>query len=233
MKFKLINFIFFLIFSTSYGQKKYTVKELFDKVEKFYKNEKYYSYTSIYKFYEDESSKVPKESKKGIILKKNKVSYQKLDGVEMIDLGNYNIVINESSKTFYLSTIAADEKKSPIALKTLLKMFDVTKVSSNADSWICELLAVKKRGSQFKKLTIYISKQNYSIRKQVFLLLTSKNGSSNLQNVKKARIEIVYSKNRANPIHENLITNRNSYFTIINEKVTVNKKYSKFQLLTL
>ena len=229
-----LTFIFlFAFFNLCTAQKNMTVEKVFDRVEAYYKNASYYSYTSTYKYYENKLSNKVKETKTGIILKKNKVNYQKLDGVEIVDFGDYNVMINHSTKTFYLSSISETEKKSPIALKYFLSLFDVKKITTDPNFWICRLIAQKKQGTQFREMTIYISKKDYSIVKQIFIMRTGAIDTKAKLTATDAKLEISFTKNKLNPVKDDQLVKRANYFSVKNKNLTVNKKYSKFQLLTL
>ena len=230
---KYFKIIFALLFVTnvSFSQKKGDVKSIFDEVEIYYKSQKYYSYTSQYKFYENSTTKKDIERKSGIILRKDNVSYQKMDMMESLNFGDYTISINHKEKIFQLSKLKNDD--SPVALKSYLKNLASKKIIADKDYWICELTPDKLGASQYEKIRFFINKKDFSLYKQICYMYGDQEIEKNKKKIKiiNPRLEIELIKKEKNFEKDTQLIKKSNYFSIVGKKITLSKKFQKYKLI--
>ncbi len=222
----------FLFSSSVFSQEKWSVVSLFDKVEKQYQTRNYYSYVSDYKFYETNNSKKIVESYSGAIIKKDKVSYQMVNNIEFVDFGDYNVMVSQEEKIVQVSKI--EKNDSPIALQSFLKVYPNRKISENKLFWICELSSKKLTQSPFEKVSIYISKKDFSISKQVFYVQGEQEYELNNKKIKlvNPRLEIVFTEKAKDLERDTQRLSQANYFSISNKKINLSKRFKTYKLIT-
>ncbi|RTY91781.1 hypothetical protein [Flavobacterium sp. GT3R68] len=232
VRYLLLYFSFLCIGAPAFSQQKWTVAQLFHKVEQHYENLKVYHYVSAYSFYENTNSKIPIEKKSGLIIRKNNVIYQKLTGIESINFGDYNVVVDNGEKKIQI--VKNKSSTSPLILNSYLNFFPTKKIIQNPDYWICELSADKALlTSQYSRIRFFIAKKDFSLLKQVFYMNGTQEFKKNNKTVKinDPRLEItLLDRSDAKSVTPSLI--RSDYFTIKDKKIKPSKRFATYKLIT-
>ncbi|RXR21249.1 hypothetical protein EQG63_04740 [Flavobacterium amnicola] len=225
--------LLFLITTSLFSQVKSSVSNLFDKVEQYYGVEKDFCYSSHYKLFQNTSSNIVVDEYDGQTIKKGKTIYQKINATESISFEDYIVTVSKKDKT--IAVVKATSKKSPMALKSLLKMCNKEKVIENKKYWICELSSDKQHQKQFQKISIYINKKDYSLYKEIFYT----NGIQEIEKNKKKsvlknpRFEIFYKNNILSYKDKSDLLRKEYYFSIKNKKIIPASRFKKYKLITL
>lgn len=221
-----------LITTSLFSQAKPSVISLLDKVEQFYGSEKDFCYSSNYKLFQNASSTVIVDEYAGQTIKKGSTIYQKINATASISFDNYVVTVSEKDKT--LAVAKTTSKKSPMVLKSLLKMCNKEKVIEDKKYWICELSSDKQHQKQFQKISIYINKKDYSLYKEIFYT----NGIQEIEKNKKRsvlknpRFEVFYKNNMLSYKDKSDILSKEYYFSIKNKKIIPANRFKKYKLIT-
>jgi outer membrane lipoprotein-sorting protein len=229
-----LSLLLILLCLNSFGQQKLDVKEIFTKVENFYKDKNDYSYLSTYKLFENKSSSKTVDEYFGEIIKKDKVTYQKINKVTFVSFDHYNISVNDLEKTIVIVKAKAASKSMPIVLASLLKICDKNKVIEDKNYWICELLSENVNQKQFTKIYIYVNKNDFSIYKQVFYAIGNQQVEKNKKLIilRDPRLEILYVQNNKVKNSAEHMT-EGYYFSVKNKKIKPSRRFTKYKLTIL
>lgn len=223
---------FFLIlsFKRLYSQDIKTVKDLFNKVEQAYNQRSSYSYDLEYTLYQNASSKKVVETYKGMVLKTQNGTYQKVGHVEFVDFGDQNVMLNHNDKIFQVSSVS--NKNYPMILKMYLEMFSVHDLKEQAGTYICSLSNTQLRPTAFQSVVIYINKNDYSIKKQEFFFMGKKEFTKDEKPISLSdpKLEITFVSRKINQATDVRLTQKSSYFTIKNNQIVSSNQYKTYKL---
>ena len=229
---KVIFLIIIGSYTLTFCQTNVSVEAILKKAEKYYAAENEYSYITAYKFFESEKSNISIENKQGAILRLNNVNYQKMDFTETFNFGNQAMVIDNKSKTVYITKNVP--KESVFSFASYLKNFPKKKIILHPDYWICEMAISKNALSQYYKIRFYIDKKDFSLYKQVFYIsgnqeIESKGKKINLVN---PRLEIILRKKTPNSLEDRMRIKKDNYFTLNKGKIVVSNKYKNYKVIS-
>lgn len=211
---------------------KISMESVFAKSEKFYSGNDYYSYYSRYKIFENKQSNKIVQEYSGIVLKKNKVSYQMMNKVKAINFGTYSMVIDEETKKIQVSQVVNDN--APIAISSYLKLFSKHRVINDPTYFVYYLFHSTAQ-KQLEGVTLYIDKTDFSIHKQIFYLTGSQELKKNNTVIKivNPRLEVTYFKREKNLLKDEKMIRQSNYFNISNNKINLAKGYKTYNLTLL
>lgn len=229
MSFKTIILPIFFIISGFLP--KDDVEKLFDDVEKKYSQMAYFSYTSTYNVYEESNRSKSIEKTTGIFLKKNKVSYQKVETNEIIDFGDYTFIADHENKLVSISK--KDQETQFISLKSLLPLFKNRELIVKGDTKICVLKAGKFNQLPYDKVEIYIDNKTNELKKQLFYFSGKKEYKEKGKTVTVLHpvLEVAFSVRIKNDTKDNQLINKSNYFSITKNKIVLVNKYKNYKLI--
>lgn len=232
MNSKKITYLFLLFFSLAYSQEKLSVSQILKKTSEYYAKNDYLSVTTKYTLFTDYTTKIPETEYSGMIVRKGNVEYYKIYKTEFIDFKDVSLKINHEQKAVAIQRVKNANDNSPLEINQYLKGFNY-KLESKKDEYIC-YLTPSARISQimFHKIVLYISKTDYSIKKQIFFMIEKmdskdKNGK-NKQTV--PRLEVVFTARKKIPKEDAFLLNRDNYFTEKGQNITMSKKLASYQI---
>ena len=227
--------IFFLCICVSvFGQSKLlTVAEVLSKTEAALKNNKYITFNTKYTMYSDYTSNKIYEQYSGVFLKKETASYVKIKNTEFIAFDNYGLKINNDEKALQIRKDAgAVFEESPLSVTSFLKVFENKTMKTDNEYYICELKPGKISQVMLSKVVIYVRKSDFSITKQ--LLYYVEKMESKDKNGKKIftvpRLEITFSTRVKDIKKDDLLLNKDTYFTINKNDITVSKRFAGYKI---
>jgi hypothetical protein len=224
--------LLFLCSNTFLGQTKMSVPLLLEKVNQTYAENKDISYTTAYFIYKERNSKEVVDQYSGATINQGNIQYQRLNQSEYVNFGDCFVSIDHKEKKILVAN--QSRKKEISSVTSMLKLFDKSKLSQDKNYWICEL-ASKGNGNQYDKLIIYISKQDFSLHKQLFYIIGSQEIVKNKKNImlKNPRMEILFTKKNQNTASDELMLSMSYYFKMKNKKVILSSRFKKYKLITL
>jgi hypothetical protein len=226
-------FLYFLCNTSLFAQTKESVKSLFEKMDHYYSNNKNYSYTSEYFVYENETSNNVADHYEGVLIKKGTVNYQKVNNTEFVNFSDYRVSIDNKEKKIF---ITKSPKENIQSLSGLLKIYNKSKLEQDKEYWICELSTDKAgNNKQFEKIIVYINKDDYSLHKQLFYTIGSKEVIKNKKTtlLKNPRMEILFKKKKEIESNQATMLSKDYYFSLNKKKFTLSKRFKEYKLITL
>jgi hypothetical protein len=234
VKNKFYGFMFLFIFSGLYAQQeKTTAMQVIKKATEVYNKQEYLSYNSKYALYLDNTSQKIYEQYNGVVLKKNNINYFKIKNTEFIAFKDYDIKINHDEKAIVIENGATNEmQESPMSLDNYLKGFDSKLILTNKEFFICELTPAKISQVMLSKIVIYIRKTDYSIAKQsLFFIEKMESKDAKGKTIYTApRLEISFKPRNKDSKRDDLLVNKENYFTEKSSQIIVSKRLSAYQL---
>lgn len=207
------------------------VEKLFDDVEKKYNQMSYFSYTSNFNVYEENNETKSIEKTTGIFLKKNKISYQKVENNEIIDFGDYTFIADHENKL--VSINKKDEQTQFITLKSLLPLFKNREIILKNENKICVLKAGKINQLPYDKVEVYIDKKTNELKKQLFYFSGKKEYKQKGRKVVALNpvLEVTYTIRQKNEVKDNQLIAKANYFSIQKNKIVLANKYKNYKLI--
>jgi hypothetical protein len=229
MSFKVILLpIFFILYGFL---PKDDVEIIFDTVEKKYNQMSYFSYTSTYNVYEENNRTKSIEKTTGLFLKKNKVSYQKVESNEIIDFGDYTFIADHENKLVSISK--KDQETQFITLKSLLPLFKNRELLIKGENKICVLKAGKLNQLPYDKVEVHIDKKTNELKKQLFYFSGKKEYKQKGRKVIALNpvLEVSYSVRPKNDAKDNQLIAKTNYFSMQKNKIVLANKYKNYKLI--
>lgn len=227
-------FMFLSVISRLYcQQEKMTAIQVLKKATQVFEKQDYVSNNSKYVLYLDYTSKKAYEQYNGIVLKKNNVNYFKIKNTEFVAFKDYGVKINHDEKAIVIENGSTNEmQESPLSLDNYLKGFDSKLILTNKEYFICELTPAKISQIMLSKIVVYIKKTDYSIAKQT-LFFIEKMESKDAKGktiYTTPRLEISFNPRIKDNKRDDLLVNKENYFTEKGNEIIVSKRLSAYQL---
>lgn len=221
MSFKKIFFSFFVLTAINcYTQELNKVKEIFDKVENYYKNQSQFSYNINYKFFKDKKSVKPNETYQGMIIKLNNVNCQRMKDIDMLDFGSKSVVVNHRDKVLNITDVK--NVNYPVLIKAYLNIFTKYKIIEEKDRYTCVLSDDTYNNTKIKSIKVFVNKTDYSLQKQEFQFLGEESDAP--------KLEVVFTKRKIEASDYELVKKSN-YYQNNGSKINAAGKYKNYQLV--
>ncbi len=150
------------------GQDLEVLKSAFAKSTEYYEQQDSYALEMVCTFYEDTSISLPDEKLTGKFIKSRENYYSKIDQTETIySNGEYVKINHEERALLYGKTNLSSQSKVPIALEPLLDLCDNVLIVPDDNAFVFEIDLKKNLGLSYSKVRLELSKQTYTIKKQI------------------------------------------------------------------
>lgn len=236
MIFKYIALVLTLISGCIWAQKNdEKVIQILNKTTQTYNKATYISFDTQYTLYKDFVTKKIYESYNGFFVKKNGTTYLKVKSTEFITFKDCSLKINNEQRGILYSKNSNNEMDSPMAVLSALDGLDSKITEENGQQYVCELRPKKISQLMFHKIVLYINKKDYTLVKQCFYYvekMESKNDQGKAEYTV-PRLEITFRHRNKNEKKDELLVNKNNYFTVKGNTLVFSKKLSAYKLYKL
>ena len=233
---KTITILFFL--TGCFIVKAQDLETVMSKVINTYTAIDSYSINMNYTLYSDSISSVKKDELKAEFIKNGENYYMKMKDTEMIFTNYFMIKISHPEKIILYS-------KTKIAINDILKSqnpfvefsnyFNSKKMIDKKNYWECSFSNPKNNQLPYNKIVLQISKQDFSVLKQIYFFNKSveKQFNSNAKKGSNERLEIVQTSFNDSFIAPDNLFSLKKYLTQINDDKYKASSYIKdYQILT-
>jgi hypothetical protein len=166
-KISIIVFTILFNFCNAQGDKE-RIKSIFTEAKKKHDSEIMFKMNMIYTLYATPTTKVKSEEYSGVIVKKNKMFYSRVDKSEKVILDNFQIKVDFDAKLMQINKVDKRDDNE-LAINSLIEMinnFKDFKLDSDSNFWICSLSTGKLTMVPYHKIIVYINKLDNTIYKQ-------------------------------------------------------------------
>lgn len=223
----------FVIFGSLGQESKITAFEILKKATETYTNSKSISFNTTYNLYLDYKTTMVHEKYTGFVLKKNNINYFKVKNTEFVVFKKYGVKVNHDQKALIIGEKNSQFEKSPLSLIDYLKGFKYRLINANETTYNCELTPANKISQMMiSKVILSIKKSDFSLAKQTIFFaenMESKNKQGKLIE-SMPRLEILFTKRNKNDKLDNYLILQDNYFTLVNSKLVVSPRFSKYKL---
>ncbi len=226
-----IYILFFLSSTVLFSQ---SLDDILKKVEDKYSTQGNFKVAMRYKLFKGDTSTVLIEEYKGLLIKKGKNTYSKINNTEIIAANDFYVKVNHDEKAMLFSAVSGENSaEQQFDLKSLLDLFDKGKIKDNGNEWECELIAKMFSQVPYSKVILVIKKEDYSMSKQIFYYLSLIDFSKKrgVEDFDIARLEVEYNNFLKVSSLDNAFFNKNNYIKIINKKVLPVGKYKTYEII--
>lgn len=203
---------------------------VFEKVQDTYKNCKNMSVDVTYSAYEDDSYTIPKEQRKGRLLKKGNKIFNDQGNLILVQDSKYRVTIQLERKMIKVdSPINIGNEDIDANLTLILKKATKVESTENEKTFIFRLY-YENLYLNYKQIDIYINKNSYFIEKTVYKL---KQVNEELEDETtrqySPRLEMEYKNYKTKDISD-VLFDTSVYVTESGGKISGNGKYSTYRL---
>lgn len=235
MKGKLLSILIFTI-SIAFSQEgdKKRITDIFNKTAQVYNSASIFQSSMKYSLYPTYTSKNSSEQYSGIAIKKDKEYYSKIGETEIISLSSCQIKVDNESKLMqYIKSEKQTKENSVVEIKSYLTNFSTYAISSNEKEWICTLSTPSFSMIPYTKVVVHINKENYTISKQIFFLITTQKYKTKEGVIKEdyPRVEIVFNEFKTKDVIIGSLFSIQNYLSIDKNKVSPSNKYKGYKIV--
>ncbi|WP_299883974.1 hypothetical protein [uncultured Lacinutrix sp.] len=207
--------------------------DVFNKSQAQFVDNSDYKVALEYTLYRNKKEPITIDKYLGVLIKKDKDTYVKINTTEMLTTGSTFIKINHKQKAMEYTTINDNTLiQNPIAIENYLKYFATKKMSIEDNSITCVLTVPKLTQLPYGSITLTFNKQTYSLQKQTIELVTPgriKDEKGEYNNSRKF-LEIKIKKVEDHPVIGNEL-NIDSYVDTNSSQLQPIKKYNSYRLI--
>ncbi len=144
-------------------------KEILTKVQQAYNKVASQQIEVTYAMHRGLTGNTITESYTGTMIKKGAVSQFKVFNSEIIKFPNFQLIIDHEVKEvrYTNNKNGGGEMHTPLDIKSFLKIYDKTQITTDNGNWICEMVSTQKNPQNpYGKVKLYIDPTTYFIKKQ-------------------------------------------------------------------
>jgi hypothetical protein len=233
---KYVITIFFLTASSGFSQTlnwtDITMEELSDKfiqTNQWYTQNTTYSFDITYDSYENYTTSVPVEEKKGVFVKKDESFFSILMGIVTIQNDQQKITVDSANK--YITVNGADKSISQaVNVNEYLNYLKFSERMSKKDMGNTTIYRVDLgRAAQIKAYELTIDNEGYVVRIVYYYVLPT-NGSTPAEK-SKPRLEISFSNINLKPNVNNIDFSGRNYITSDGQKISAASGYQSYKII--
>ncbi|NUY82702.1 hypothetical protein HUK80_17500 [Flavobacterium sp. MAH-1] len=194
------------------------------KASQVLKSKKEVSYNVQYTSFAGIDSKEIMENYRGMLLKKDGVTYYKIKQTEVVSFSDYAVKVSNDERAIQITKNGKVEQ--PIDFEAYLTVFDARFGKSTPDVWVCELVPKKVTQLPLGKAVVYINKKDYSVTRQILYIANTIEYENRLV---QPRLEVVLSPRKIVPA-DNKLVQKSNYFTVSGNDIRLAKRFIKYKL---
>lgn len=223
-------FFFFCFSVVGLSQSTETVEHVFIKLNEKYGRSNNYSLTTSYRLYKGHDSGILSEHYIGRLYHSNEGTYQKVKNTEYISTDNYSLKVNHDEKAMVLDK--GINRSFFEEYNSALKACSSFELEEKTNNWIVSLFFYGPSNLPFYKLTITVNKSSYDL-KEINIYYSSKvdfDPSFESSDWAKPHLKIKFNATTQSDINSSIFDKEN-YYRITSGKLTLNSRYSAYQLI--